>query len=158
MSDLLSKLCYDYSWQFVPDELAPVLFRDFADQGAENLSVVDAWCRRMIREKDFQEKLAGWARDAGLAFNSSHAPWGQTCDLNVSPASRRFFSAGLRSAGNRIRRSSSQKYVPSRSMPVSLRTAPPSYSQRFERYAFSSRSEVFTTNAARDPSGEKRAS
>ena len=45
------QLSHFYTWKDVPDTLVPQVMQEFADNGAQNLVLVERWVERMIRER-----------------------------------------------------------------------------------------------------------
>ena len=52
------KLTHFYSWRSVPDPLVPAVMTEFADNGATDLVLSDAWGERLVREPGLGARLA----------------------------------------------------------------------------------------------------
>jgi len=87
MNDI--QLTHFYPWKPIPDLAAPLLLQEFADNGAKNLVLIEAWVERLIREPGFCSKLKGWLRACGMNIFECHGVWGQGYDLNITELPRR---------------------------------------------------------------------
>lgn len=72
-----------YSWQGVPDNLAQLFLREFADNGARNIVLTPAWALRLIQGPPFCSTLKNWLRKFGLSIFEFHGLWGPGYDLNT---------------------------------------------------------------------------
>lgn len=87
MNDI--RLTHFYPWKPVPDLTAPLLIQEFADNGAKNLVLIEAWVERLIREPGFCSKLKDWLRACGMNIFECHGVWGLGYDLNITELPRR---------------------------------------------------------------------
>ena len=83
------QLSHFYTWKDVPDTLVPQVMQEFADNGAQNLVLVERWVERMIREPGFYSKVRGWLNACGMNIFECHGLWGQAYDLNITDHPRR---------------------------------------------------------------------
>ena len=82
-------LTHFYAWQSVPDALVPLVMREFADNGAQNIVLTETWSTRLIREPGFYSTLRKWQKISGMNIFECHAPWGTAYDLNITDKPRR---------------------------------------------------------------------
>ena len=83
------QLTHFYPWKSVPDVMAPLLIQEFADNGAKNLVLIEAWVERLIDEPGFCSRLKGWLRACGMNIFECHGLWGAGYDLNITDRPRR---------------------------------------------------------------------
>ncbi len=62
------------------------LAAEFAAAGAQKLVLSHSWCRKSLTDPAFAHDCPRAVREAGLAFQDAHAPYGQTWDLNGNHA------------------------------------------------------------------------
>ena len=82
-------LTHFYSWQMVPDAMAPLVLSEFADNGAKYFVLSDGWGPRLLHELGFYNMLKNWQINSGMAIFECHAPWGAGYDLNIRNKPRR---------------------------------------------------------------------
>ena len=82
-------LTHFYSWQIVPDKMVPLILREFADNGAQNFVLSDAWGPRLVREPGFYNTLKNWQKNSGMNIFECHAPWGVAYDFSITDKPRR---------------------------------------------------------------------
>ena len=87
MNDI--QLAHFYFWKSVPDAMVPVLIQEFADNGAKNLVLIEAWVERLLSEPGFCSKLKGWLGACGMNISECHGLWGAGYDLNITELPRR---------------------------------------------------------------------
>lgn len=73
----------------ITDDWLPSVFREFADNGAENIVINETLSERFIREPRFFSNLEVIAKRCGVKMFEVHAPFGECWDLNCSVKSRR---------------------------------------------------------------------
>ena len=83
------QLAHFYAWRSVPDAMAPVLIQEFADNGAGNLVLIEAWVERLLNEPGFCSRLKGWLDACGMNISECHGLWGAGYDLNIAELPRR---------------------------------------------------------------------
>ena len=87
MNDI--RLTHFYTWSEVPDPLAPVVLREFADNGAKSIVLTEIWGQRLLREPAFCTKLKNWLKSSGMSLFECHGLWNAGYDLNITDRPRR---------------------------------------------------------------------
>ena len=59
---------------------------EFASAGAKRLVLSHSWCRKFLSDPAFAQDCRRAVREAGLAFQDAHAPYGEDWDLNGNHA------------------------------------------------------------------------
>jgi len=83
------RLTHFYSWQMIPDNLAQLVLREFADNGAQNIVLTEGWALRLIKEPGFYNTLKNWLKKFGLSIFECHGLWDHGYDLNTPARPRR---------------------------------------------------------------------
>jgi sugar phosphate isomerase/epimerase len=75
--------------KIVTDEWLPIVFAEFAANGAENIVINELMAPRFLTDPRFYSNLERIARAAGVKLFEIHAPFGECWDLNCSVQARR---------------------------------------------------------------------
>ena len=82
-------LTYFPGGAIVTDEWLPIVFAEFAANGAENMVINELMAARFLTDPRFFGTLDRIARGAGVKLFEIHAPFGECWDLNCSVQARR---------------------------------------------------------------------
>ena len=84
-----ARLSYCYPWHLFPDELFPLVAKEFLAWGVDTFVFTNNLARQCLENPQRIGFLKTITRDMGIRFVSMHSPFGKDFDLNVPEYDRR---------------------------------------------------------------------